>query len=31
MSLLSMAHSFTELYKPLYPNKAVIHEGDIAT
>ena len=28
VALCSMAHSFTELYKPLLHNKAVIHEGE---
>ena len=27
VALHSMAHSFTELGKPLHPDKAVIHEG----
>ena len=29
VALLSMAHSFTGLHKPLCHHKAVIHEGDI--
>ena len=27
MALHGMAHSFTELHKPLHHDKAVIHEG----
>ena len=30
VTLHSMAHSFTELYKPLHHNKAVIHQGVLA-
>ena len=29
VALQDMAHSFTELHKPIYQDKAVIHEGEI--